>query len=334
MSINYDVVVVGCGPAGMAAAIEAASWGAKTAIFDENHRPGGQLFKQIHKFFGSRDHYAGFRGFQIAERLLEECRNKNVDVFLNAVVYGIEKGNKLGVVRFGNSYIINANRIILATGACENSICFPGWDLPGVMGAGAFQTLMNIERILPGKRLLMVGSGNVGLIVSYQALQAGADVVALVDLAPTIGGYGVHAAKLARFGVPIYTNSTIERARGEQYVTAAIVRIRDELRQFDTDVVCLSVGLRPATELARIAGCQCTFQSKLGYGVVHNRKMETTINTLYVAGDICGIEEASTAIEEGKLSGLSAAHSLGLVPHGKAIRKKKEIGERLSELRY
>ncbi len=333
MSRYFDVAVVGCGPAGMAAAAEAARWGARTAILDENHRAGGQLFKQLHKFFGSKEHYAGTRGFQIAEQLLRECLDRGVEVLLDCVVYGIENGNNLAVVWRGASRIINAARIVLASGASENSIPFPGWTLPGVMGAGALQTIMNIERVVPGKRLLMVGSGNVGLIVAFQALQAGLEVAALVDIAPRIGGYGVHAAKLARCGVPIHTGSRIVRALGEEYVRAGEVDLQGKSAVLEVDIICLSVGLRPATELARIVGCSCEYREGTGYGVSHSPDMETSVSTIYAAGDVTGIEEASTALEEGRLAGLAATESLGLASGEEALRRKSEIRARLSELR-
>ena len=168
-----ELAIVGAGPAGLAAAIEASSTGAKVTLVDENNRPGGQLFKQIHKFFGSREHYAGVRGFEIGSRLLEETKAKGVEVMLDTVAWGIFEGNTLGLVSDGKTIQLKPRKLILATGAMERPIVFPGWTLPGVMGAGAAQTLINLHRVLPGQRVLMVGSGNVGLIVSYQLLQAG-----------------------------------------------------------------------------------------------------------------------------------------------------------------
>ena len=108
--------------------------------------------------------------------------------------------------------------VLVATGAAENMVTFDGWTLPGVIGAGAAQTMMNLHGIRPGKKILMLGSGNVGLVVSYQLLQAGCEVVALVDAAPRVGGYGVHAAKIARCGVPFYLSHTIQKAEGTDHV--------------------------------------------------------------------------------------------------------------------
>lgn len=100
---------------------------------------------------------------------------------------------------------------------------FEGWTKPGVIGAGAAQTMMNLHHIKPGNRILMLGSGNVGLVVSYQLMQAGCEVVALADAAPRVGGYGVHAAKVARCGVPFYLSHTIVRVEGDDYVTGVVI---------------------------------------------------------------------------------------------------------------
>ena len=199
---RYDLIVVGAGPSGLSAAIEAAKRGLRTVVFDENEKPGGQLFKQIHKFFGSREHRAKIRGYVIGQQLLEEADSLGVEVRLNATVIGLYQDKEV-VVKLADEVVhCKGDAIIIATGAAENMVTFEGWTLPGVIGAGAAQTMMNLHGIKPGQRVLMLGSGNVGLVVSFQLLQCGCEVVALVDAAPKIGGYGVHAAKIARTGVP------------------------------------------------------------------------------------------------------------------------------------
>ncbi|RPI54887.1 MAG: FAD-dependent oxidoreductase, partial [Chloroflexi bacterium] len=221
MSLTTEIAVVGAGAAGLMAALEARQAGARVTVVDENQSPGGQLFKQLHKFFGSKAHRAGVRGFRIGEELLAESTGAGVDVLLNAVCWGLfapaladgaGEGKNLALRRGAKSELLHFEKLILATGAQENALTFPGWTLPGVMGAGAAQTLMNIHRVVPGKRVLMVGAGNVGLIVSYQLLQAGAEVVAVIEGLPRIGGYGVHASKIRRAGVPILTRHTVLRA--------------------------------------------------------------------------------------------------------------------------
>lgn len=177
--IVTDVAIVGAGSAGLSAAYQAACAGADVLVIDENSRPGGQLFKQIHKFFGSKEHQAGTRGFVIGQQLLEKVEKSGAKVMLDSLVYGLLPDKSMGVISNGVNYSVKAKKIIIASGAKENYMAFPGSTLPGVMGAGAAQTMINVNRVLPGERILMVGSGNVGLIVSYQLMQAGAEGSAL-----------------------------------------------------------------------------------------------------------------------------------------------------------
>ena len=130
-----DLIVVGAGPAGMSAAIEAAKRGAHVTVLDENSRPGGQLFKQIHKFFGSKEHHAKVRGFVIGEELMEEAARLGVDVRLDSTVIGLYQDKEV-VVREGEEVSHHkADAIVIATGAAENMVTFEGWTLPGVIGA-------------------------------------------------------------------------------------------------------------------------------------------------------------------------------------------------------
>lgn len=337
-----ELAIVGAGPAGLSAAIEAASAGVQVILIDENRKPGGQLFKQIHKFFGSKEHYAAFRGFDIGTKLLTEVERCGVGVMLDSVVWGIFGKHALGIIHDQKNIRLKAAKILLATGAMENALAFPGWTLPGVMGAGAIQTLINIQRVLPGKSVIMIGSGNVGLIVSYQLLQAGAQVVAVVEAAPKIGGYGVHASKLRRCGVPILTSTTIKGARGEGKVEKAILIELDQdwheipgtEKEYDVDVICLAVGLTPLSELAWMAGCQFAYIPELGGHVpIHDSNMETTVPGIYIAGDLSGIEEASTAIEEGKLAGIAIAEALSYLSPEEAKNREEAILGRLDGFR-
>ncbi len=337
-----DIAVIGAGPAGLSCAVEAAKAGAKVTVLDENLKPGGQLFKQIHKFFGSREHRAGTRGFRIGRQLLEETERLGVEVLLDAAVYGIYEDRLIAFITNGKDHTLKAEKIVMATGASENALAFPGCTLPGVMGAGAAQTMINVNRVLPGQKIVMVGSGNVGLIVSYQLMQAGADVVALIEAAPKIGGYGVHASKIRRAGVPIYISTTIKEVVGKEKVEEVITVELDEKwqqvkgteKQFNADTVCLAVGLSPLTELAWMAGCEFTFIPALGGHVpIHDRNMETTLKGIYVAGDITGVEEASSAMEEGRLAGVACAESLGYYDEKQALELKNQIWGRLDALR-
>lgn len=338
--LETDVAVVGAGPAGLSAALYASRFGAGVMVFEENTRIGGQLIKQTHMFFGSKEHYAKVRGIDIGAKLAGELGEK-VEIYTGTPVVGYYKHNQLAVIKDHRLFRVKAKKIIIATGASENMLAFPNNDLPGVYGAGAVQTLMNVYGVLPGKRMLMVGAGNIGVIVAYQLLQAGVEVAAVVEALPTIGAYQVHASKLRRCGVPVLTRHTIERALGQTRVEGAVIVKLDDRwkpvpgtkRTLDVDTICLSVGLKPTSEIFVQAGCRMANISELGGEIpVRNKHLETTIEGLYVAGDASGIEEASSAMLEGRLAGLDAAAKL----KGFSEEIQKEIDhvlESLAELR-
>jgi len=336
--VETDVAVIGAGPAGLSAAIETTQLGLETIIVDENQRIGGQLIKQTHMFFGSREHHARTRGIDIPDKLMERINKSRARFLLGATVIGFYGDGTAAVVRDREFLHLKAGKVIVATGASENMLAFDNCDLPGVYGAGAVQTLMNVHGIIPGHRVLMVGAGNIGLIVSYQLLQAGVEVVDIIEAVPRIGGYHVHAAKVLRSGVPIHTSHTILKATGQEKVEGAVVARVDEdwkpipgtERTLKVDTICLAVGLSPTSELLFQAGCQSWYVPELGgHLAAHDENLETTVPGIYVAGDVSGIEEASAAMLEGRLAGLSAAESLGkeLPPPGKeaVIKELKDL---------
>ena len=341
--MKRDVVIIGGGPAGLSAAIEIAkATPGKVLVIDENRRPGGQLFKQIHKFFGSKAHDAGVRGIDIGKQLLAETQRLGVEVWLNSAVIGLFPEMQAVVLREGETVSVDAERVLVCTGASENAVSFPGWTLPGVMGAGAAQTMTNVNRVLPGQKVLMVGSGNVGVIVSYQLVQAGAEVMGIVEAMPRIGAYGVHASKVRRAGVPFYLGHTILRAEGEGHVERAVIAAIDEKfrpipgteKKLDVDVICLAAGLRPMTELAWMRGVQHAYIPELGgWMPLHNADMETSVPGVYVAGDTAGVEEANTAMDEGRLAGVAIAQSLKFLGHTEAEAQKQALRDRLVALR-
>ena len=340
---SVPLAIVGAGPAGLSAAVAAGRLGVECVVLDENPVPGGQLIKQTHMFFGSKEHHARVRGIDIGEILLKEIEDLPVSVMTGTTVLGLYPGKVLALLRNGRLHRLTADSVILATGASENMLAFPNGDLPGIYGAGAVQTLMNVDGVAPGKRVLMVGAGNIGLIVSYQLLQAGVEVVAVVEGLPEIGGYHVHAAKIRRAGVPVMTSHTLLHAVGTDRVEGAIIsEIDGDWRpiegteiELEVDTICLAVGLTPNCELASQLGCDEAYVAELGGRVaIHDTNLETTVPGVYVAGDASGIEEASTAMLEGRLAGLSAAAKLLTRPDADELtRLRIEVEEGLRALR-
>ena len=316
----YQSAIVGGGPAGMMAAITLAKHDVKSVILDENENIGGQLVKQTHKFFGDHAHYASTRGFEIAQKLESEIlKNEKIKVENNATVIGIYPNNTIVYVKDGKEHKIQAKKLLIATGAMEKQLPFVNSDLPGVYGAGAVQTLMNEYGIMPGKRFLIVGSGNIGLILAYQLIQAGVEVRAIVEALGRIGGYEVHANKIKRLGVPILLNHTVVKAIGDESVKGAVIaKVDDKFRtiagtqrEVVVDTIAISVGLTPLTELAEQAGCEVKFIPELGgYVPIRNERMKTTNEDVFIAGDLSSIEEATTAMIEGKIAALEMAREI------------------------
>lgn len=337
-----DVVVIGGGPAGMSAALAAADTGVRVVLMDRNHQLGGQLVKQTHRFFGSERERAGTRGIEIVEILRQQIReNPRIEVHAHTDVLGVYSDRVISYEEDGRYGRMTAEKIIISTGAAEKMLQFENNDLPGVYGAGAVQTLMNVYGIQPGQKVLMVGAGNIGLIVTYQLLQAGVNVAAIVEAAPVIGGYKVHASKVRRMGVPIMTKTTVKAALGEHFVTGAVLADMDDKfqiipsteREIDVDTICLSVGLAPLSELLTQTGAKMRYIPQLGGFVPErNENLETTAPGVYVAGDVSCIEEATAAMIEGSIAGLSAAIASGM-KNPDAMAKRDEWIEQLRILR-
>ncbi len=301
-TIEVPVLIIGGGPAGLSAAIELGKLGVQVLLVDDKHRLGGKLVLQTHRFFGSSDAvYAGTRGINIATRLETEVRKyPSVEIWLHSTALAVFSDRKVGILKDGKEYVMVVPRVLLgASGARERFLAFRGNTLPGVYGAGAFQTLVNRDLIRPAEKLFIVGGGNVGLIAGYHALQAGIEVVGLVEALPECGGYKVHKDKLARMGVPIYTSHTILSANGVDAVESVTIAqvdaefrpIRGTEKSFACDSVLIAVGLEPVDEF---------FRKATDFGV-----------PAFAAGDAEEIAEASAAMFSGKIKGLEIAQFLG-----------------------
>jgi sarcosine oxidase, subunit alpha len=298
---RVEVLVIGAGPAGLAAAAELGEAGIGTLVVDDKATPGGKLVIQTHRFFGSvEETSAGRRGFDIAADMTERLSQyPQVEVWTEATAVGVFADRRIGVVRRGGYWLIEPDAVLVATGARERQLPFEGHTLPGVFGAGAFQTLLNRDGVVPCRRLLLVGGGNVGLIAAYHALQAGIEVVALVELMPDVGGYRVHAEKIRRLGVPVHLSHTIVAAHGVDRVEAATVAAVDETGvpipstelTFEVDAVLVAAGLAPLDELA-IEARECGLD-------------------VWTAGDAANVSEASAAAVGGRIAARRMAAGLG-----------------------
>jgi len=299
-TVETDVLIIGAGPSGMAAARELGEAGFTTVIVDDKDRMGGKLVLQTHKFFGSvADCRAGTRGITIAKLLEDELRAMDsVEIWLESIVLAVFSDGKVGIRRPDGYRLVKPRQLLVAAGAREKSLPFPGCTLPGVYGAGAFQTLVNRDLIRCSERIFVLGGGNVGLIGAYHAIQAGMTVVGLAEGMERCGGYKVHADKIARLGVPIYTRHTVLAAHGgEKLESVTIAEVDGSFnpvtgteKNFRVDTLLVAVGLSPVNEF-------------------HQKALEFGIPTM-VTGDSEEIAEASAAMFSGKIRGREIACTL------------------------
>lgn len=299
---RVEALIIGGGPAGLSAAEELGKAGVSVLLVDDKDKLGGKLVLQTHRFFGASEAvYAGTRGIDIAKKLEAQARaNAAVEIWENSTALAIFEDCSVGILRAGSQYVLVQPQVLLvAAGARERSLAFPGNTLPGVYGAGAFQTLVNRDLIRPCENLFIVGGGNVGLIAGYHAIQAGIHVAGLVEAAPACGGYRVHLDKLVRSGVPVLTSHTVLEALGDQCVEKIRIARVDQnfkpilstVQEYACDTVLIAVGLDPVNEFIR--------------------KAEEVGLPVYAAGDAQEIAEASAAIFSGRIAGAQITERLG-----------------------
>jgi NADPH-dependent 2,4-dienoyl-CoA reductase/sulfur reductase-like enzyme len=362
------VAVVGAGPAGIEAALTAAQNGATVTLLDSYPRPGGQYLKQPpEEFFGWDETKPAviLKQNKDAANLFNQLAESNVRLYTGVTVWGAfaepeREGWLLTMHGPDAPARLFAQTLILATGAYDRPIPFPGWTVPGVFTAGAVQTLLKYQRVLPGQRFVLSGSGPLQLAVAAQLLEAGAKVAAVLECIPMppwkglkhLGALWGQVARLRegryyweivrKAGVPYKTGSTVIAAHGETELEAVTVAKLDREWQpvsgseeiIKADTLVLGYGFVPATQLSRLLGCVHDFEPEQG-GWVPRRdsQMQTTLPGVYAVGDGAGVGGAALARVEGRMAGLDAARHTGTLAVAEAQRAIRQQQASLSRER-
>lgn len=359
MNDIVELVVVGAGPAGIEAAVTAAQAGVEVVLIDSSARPGGQYFKQLPEAFQCEDH----TGHHLkAQKLFQKLASSGVKVWSDTLVWGIFEGAQPGVwclTLHGQDAParLNARAVILATGAYDRSIPFPGWDLPGVVTAGAALTMAKHQRLLPGRRVILSGSGPLQLAAAAQLAQAGAEVVGVLESSANLLWRGIpylpavwgqwgrmreglgYIKTLVGAGVPYRIGWAVTAAHGEERVREAVMArlgrdgkpIPGSEKTEAVDTIVVGYGLTPSTELCRLLECELEFSAgRGGFVPRRNENLETSRPGVYAAGDGAGIGGAEMSMIEGRIAGYAASLKLG---HGAEIQIRRAIIQERAALR-
>lgn len=353
------LAIIGGGPAGLSAATQAARLGVPSIIIDENPQLGGQIFRQVPADFKVVDDKEFGKQYLQGKKILNEVDefNEKIQVWTKGLVWGYFNDRELAVMRNGDLELVKADQIVIAAGAYDRPIPFPGWTLPGVFTAGCAQAIVKTQRVLPGTRFLLAGTGPLQLVLANELLKSGAKLAGVVE-AVSLTGLWRHLlgllkqpdlmwdgfkylATLKLHRVPFIESHIIVRASGSEEVEqVAIARankhwqpIPHTEQTFDVDALCVGYGLIPNTDLTRLCGCAHLYDPKLGGWVPrHDENMETTVRGIFVAGDGCGVGGVRVAIEQGKLAAIYAACNLGFVDEDIADNLAVSIRGKLKKL--
>ncbi len=325
-----DVLVVGAGPAGLSAAIAAAEAGASVVVLDERSAPGGQYAKPL---ADSHEDAAPDAQFRLGLALRDRAVAAGAVIESEATVWGGFGPNEIGALVGGSAVTFQPRRLVLAPGAHERPVPLPGWTLPGAMTTGALQTLVRAQRVSPGERVLIAGSGPLNLQLACELLAGGLKPLAVVEASrrPSAGGWReawtmARAApdlvreglgmllRLKQAGVPVLWSARIRELRGDGRVQSAHVVGRQFDRVFDVDVVAQNLGFQPEVGLARALGVQQRFvDTGLGHlASVTDDDGRTNVDGVFAVGDGAALGGSRVAMARGRLAGLAAARDLGL----------------------
>ena len=302
MKTLYDVIVVGGGPAGLAAALEASKNGArKVLILERNRELGGILNQCIHNGFGLHYFKEELTGPEYAGRFIEQLKGTGIEVMLDTMVLEVSPDKTVHAMNSKNGYMqLKGKSIVLNMGCRERTrgaIAIPGDRPAGIFTAGAAQLYMNVEGYMVGKRVLILGSGDIGLIMARRMTLEGAKVLGCVELMPYSNGLNRNIVQcLNDYDIPLYLSHTITDIRGDKRVEQVVVSKVDENRRpipgtemvFDCDTVLLSVGLIPENELSRQSGIEIDRRTN---GPVVYENMETSIPGIFASGNVVHVHD-------------------------------------------
>ncbi len=328
---EYQLAIVGAGPAGIAAAVEAAGHGLRVALYDQQPRPGGQIYRDVER----GDVSLPGEDYAYGLRLVQKLRRSAVDYFPSNSVWHLEAGS-LGLVANGQSHETRPERILLATGAQERPMPFPGWQLPGVMGAGGAQVLLKSAALVPASKPLLAGCGPLLWLLAWQYLRAGIDIGAIVDTTPRhnrwealgklpsalvagdylLKGLGLIAA-VRRAGVPRYRYASGLVASGDGRFEALEFDCDGRRHRLESDLLLLHQGVIPALNIADAAGCRIDWsEAQQCWQVDVDAWGETSVGGIFAAGDGVAIGGARAAELSGRLAALQLACQLGQIDAG------------------
>ncbi|QBD82530.1 FAD-dependent oxidoreductase [Ktedonosporobacter rubrisoli] len=351
--MKTEVAIVGAGPAGLAAAAAAGEAGCHVTLIDSYARPGGQYYKQIPQELRARRAHALHVDFAKAAELMALIEaNPHIQVLSGATVWTAQRAPSSAVtlsLDTAEGYReLQTDYVILALGAYDRVLPFPGWDLPGVMTAGAAQTLTKSQRILPGKRVVLSGSGPFLLPVAVGLAEGGAQVVGVFEATTPLqwSRYAwqvwrhwdklregaSYLRRLRAQRVPLSFGRAVIAAHGDervQQVTVARVHadwspVAGSEEVLDVDAVCVGYGFLPSLELPTLLGCATRYDPlQATFVVEHDASMQSSQPGIYVAGEITGIGGSAVALAQGALAGLAVAEQAGRL-------SKDEIREKLT----
>lgn len=316
--MNYDVVVIGGGPGGLAAACAAKKAGAETVLVLEREKHAGGILNQcIHDGFGLIHYHETLTGPEYATRSAREARDCGVTIQTDSMVIGMTPDRTVTAVSRGGLCTYEAGAVVLATGCRERTrgaVVIPGSRPAGVFTAGVVQNLVNVKNVMIGKRVVILGSGDIGLIMARRLTLEGAKVLAVVELMKTSGGLQRNISQcLYDFGIPLYTGHTVSRILGNRKLTGVEVSKVDDHNQpiadsswiMECDALVLSVGLIPENEVARSAGIQLDPKNN---GTVTDAFMQTSVPGIFSCGNSHKVMDLVDFVsDQGMAAGRNAA---------------------------